>query len=308
MRLAFNRLCFLSRADSFYQTERVNVMLVEAWRLSNPLFKAKIVDYITSRQNRDGGYTFCQGAESNAQDTHHGLAVLHLLNSSPPNIEKTAAFLAETHLHSIYPIYHVAKASLLLGKSISGDLKQQAASIIGSNRFFGSTDSFSEVSSEFNVTYMALELANLLKIEVPADKVASWLLNFQNADGGFGTAGQSNLNSTYYTVASISLLKRNLKQPYDNLKFVRSCEKSHGGFTVIPINFMPYMEQTYYGVLTLDLMGQECRYPKQTTDWILKCQNRNGGFARSELGISTFADTYYAVSVLQRIGGLGGHL
>ena len=39
----------------------------------------------------------------------------------------------------------------------------------------------------------------------------------------------------------------------------------------------------------------------QTIDWILKCQNRNGGFARSDLGISSFVDTYYAIILLQKL-------
>jgi len=46
------------------------------------------VNYVAARQNRDGGYTFCQGAESNAQDTYYGLAILNLLHASFPNVEK----------------------------------------------------------------------------------------------------------------------------------------------------------------------------------------------------------------------------
>jgi len=34
------------------------------------------------------------------------------------------------------------------------------------------------------------------------------------------------------------------------------------------------------------------------------CQQSNGGFARSEFGISTFEDTFYAVNVLGKIGRL----
>jgi len=61
------------------------------------------------------------------------------------------------------------------------------------------------------------------------------------------------------------------------------------------------MEHTYYSVMTLDFLGEKSRYPTQTIDWILKCQNKNGGFARSDLGISTFEDTYYAITILQKL-------
>jgi len=280
-------------------------MLVEARRLINPLLHSKIIDYILNRQNEDGGYSFCQGAEdSNAQDTYYGLATLSLLNANFPNIEKTAKFINEIRLDGIYSTYYVAKASLLLGNGFSRDLKEQVTSTINNNRYFGSTDVFSEVSPEFTTTYMALELADMLKINVEADKVAGWLLGFRNGDGGFGTQRQSNINSTYYAVASLCLLKGSVKDQLETIRFVKACEKPYGGFTVIPVNFMPYMEHTYYGVMTLDLLGEKTKYPMQTTEWILKCQNMNGGFARSDLGISSFIDTYYAVTTLQKLAQL----
>jgi hypothetical protein len=277
--------------------------LVEARRLSNPLLRSKIINYVVNRQNEDGGYTFCQGAESNAQDTYYGLAILSMLNSRFPNAEKTASFIRETHLTSIYSVYHVAEASLLLGLAITYDLKEQVASIIDSNQFFGSTETYSEISSEFTTTYMALKMADLLEISLEADRAAGWLLGFTNKDGGFGTRGQSNINSTYYAVASLSLLKRSLRNPSETVRFLTSCEKPYGGFTVTPINYSPYMEHTYYGVMTLGLLGEKCSYPRQTADWILTCQNRNGGFARGDPGISSFVDTYYAVTLLQKLTG-----
>ena len=278
--------------------------LVEAGRLIDSLLRSKIVDYVVNRQNEDGGYSFCQGAEdSNAQDTYYGLAILSLLNSNFPNIQKTVKFIDETRLDNIYSIYYVTKASLLLSKDIGADLKKQVASILNSKQYFGSTDFFSEVTSEFTTTFMALELAHMLKINVKSEEATEWLLRFRNNDGGFGTQGQSNINSTYYAIASIRLLKKSLKDLRKSVVFVRSCEKPYGGFTVIPMNLTPYMEHTYYGVMTLDLLGEKSRYPAQTIDWILKCQNKNGGFARSDLGISSFVDTYYAITLLQKLAG-----
>ena len=92
-------------------------MLVEARRLSNSLLRSKIIDYVVNRQNKDGGYSFCQGADdSNAQDTYYGLAILSLLNANFPNIEKTVKFIKEIRLDNIYSIYYATKASLLLVK------------------------------------------------------------------------------------------------------------------------------------------------------------------------------------------------
>jgi hypothetical protein len=61
------------------------------------------------------------------------------------------------------------------------------------------------------------------------------------------------------------------------------------------------MEHIYYGASTLNLLGERLRYPKQTAEFVLKCQNANGGFARSDIGISTFEDTFYAVNILRTI-------
>lgn len=38
-----------------------------------------VTNYVVSRQNEDGGYTFCRFTDSNAQDTHYGFAILDLL-------------------------------------------------------------------------------------------------------------------------------------------------------------------------------------------------------------------------------------
>jgi hypothetical protein len=204
-------------------------------------------------------------------------------------------------LDSIYGIYYTTKALLLLGSDLAPYLKKRLISTINYKEYFGSTDFFSEVSSEFTTTFMTLELANLLKINIDARDAAEWLVYFRNDDGGFGTQDQSNINSTYYAVASMNLIKASLNNPHETVSFVRTCEKPYGGFTVIPKGVTPYMEHTYYGVMTLDLLSEQSRYPAQTIDWVLTCQNKNGGFARSDLGISTFADTYYALTILQKL-------
>lgn len=275
--------------------------LVEARRLSSPSLKAKIANYIITRQNEDGGYCFAQGAlESNGQDTYYGLAILNELDESFPNVEKTLEFLDENRVDSIYSLYYVAKSQILLGKKISEEIAFDIKQTLDTKKYFGSRIFFSD-ASEFSSTLMALELANLLKINVSLPEIVAWLLSFENEDGGFGQSGYSNIDSTYHAVASLRLLGENPKRSAQTLRFVRSCEKPFGGFTVIPMNLTPYMEHTYYGVMTLDLLDQENLHFDQTINWVLSCQNSTGGFARSDLGISTFVDTYYAIKLLQKL-------
>lgn len=274
--------------------------MVEANQLSNPSLKAKIINYVLTRQNEDGGYCFAQGAlESNGQDTYYGLAILSHLNAAFPNIEKTLRFLDENRTDSIYSMYYTAKAQFLLRGAIKAELQNDIRALVDSKKYYGSKIFFSD-SSEFAATLMTLELADLLKIKIDSSEIEEWLLSFENEDGGFGPQGHSNIDSTYHAIASLYFLKKKPKSA-ETLRFVRSCEKPFGGFTVIPMNITPYMEYTYYGLMALDLLGQKSRYPDQTAAWILSCQKTTGGFARSDLGIATFVDTYYAINVLQKL-------
>ena len=307
MRLAFNRLCFiLAEADSFYhiQARRVMNRLVEGRQTNAPLLTNKVVDYVTNRQNEDGGYTFCQGAESNKQDTYYGLAIMSLLNASFPNVEKTIRFLKEPNwdLDNIYSNYYTTKALLLCGEEPNENLKTHISLVANLKRHSSLADVLPEVSSEFTTIFMTLELAGLLRIQLPKNRTMEWLLRFKNRDGGFSSEEHSNINSTYYAVASLVLLNVDTEDLRETVKFVRECEKAYGGFTLIPANVTPYMEHTYYGAMTLNLLGENCMFPSQTIDSLLKCQNKNGGFARSDLGISTFENTFQAVSVLRKLG------
>jgi hypothetical protein len=271
-------------------------------RFADSLTARNIIDYIVNRQNDDGGYTFCQGAESNAQDTYYGLAILDMLSSSFPHVEKTVRWLRELDLGSIYSYYYVAKALLLCGESPDNRFKEHIVSTIKSDRHFGNVEVYAEVSSEFTVTLLVLELASMLNSEVDGDRVEKWLLEYRNEDWGFGAHGYSNIISTYYAVASLNLLKNDMTGLRETEGFVRECEKPYGGFTVIPRSLASYIEYTYCGIMTLDILGENCRFPSQTTDFILKCQMSNGGFARTDTGVSTFENTFHAVKILKKFG------
>jgi len=267
------------------------------------LWVNKIIGYVVNRQNNDGGYSFCQGTESNAQDTYYGLAILDLLKVPFPNIGRTVKWLRDFVPQNHYSFYYVYKALRLCGQDPD---KKPKTFLILSKRFFsgkfGAIHVYAEVASEFEATFMITELANMMGVEIDRKKTIDWLLSFQNSDGGFGVQGHSNLNSTYHAVASLSSLGYSVKSLRETLAYVRSCEKPTGGFTVTPASYPPYMEHVYYGVSTLDLLGEHARYPEKTAQFVFSCQNSNGGFARSDLGISTFEDTSYAVHVLRKIG------
>lgn len=265
----------------------------------------RVINYVVVRQNEDGGYAFTQGLESNLQDTYYGLAILDLLSASFPNIQETLTWLHNFSVENKLNLhYYVTKALMLLGESPSNQVHDFMASFLGAHREFGTVDAYVEIASEFEVTFMVTEIANILGMKLNKDPLAKRLLLYQNEDGGFGAHVHSNLNSTYHAVASLSNLSYPVGSLRDTLAFVRSCEKPSGGFTVVPNTFPPYMEHVYYGVFTLDLLGEGLSYPEETAKFVFRCQNPRGGFARSDMGIPTFEDTFYAVNILQKVGKL----
>ena len=260
-----------------------------------------IADYVVNRQNLDGGYTFCQGTESNAQDTYYGLAILDLLKVSFPNAERTIKWLYDFVPDSHYSHYYVAKGLKLCGEKSYGNLKDFLLSLQISRGEFGTVDVYVEVASEFQFVSMVTELANMVDVKINREKTTDWLLSYKNRDGGFGAHGHSNLDSTYHAVSSLFNLGYSVRSLKETIEYVRSCEKPSGGFTVVPRSSIPYMEHTYYGISTLELFGEHARYVEKTAELVLSCQNSNGGFARSDVGISTFENTFYTLNTLRVI-------
>jgi hypothetical protein len=272
-----------------------------------PVWIKKVIDYVISRQNDDGGYTFCQGTESNLQDTYYGLAILDLLHHPFPNVERTIYWLRNFEVDNIYSCYYVAKALELCGKKLDEHLINLIISFIdaqdmGENLSTPLTDAYLGTTSEFMTTFIISELSKILKLEPNGRRTASWLLSFLNRDGGFGANRCSNVVSTYHAVASLNNLRYNVKNLRETIAYVRSCEKPSGGFAIVPQAPTPYMEYTYCGMMSLDLFGKKCRFPTRVAEFVFKCQNLSGGFGRSDFSISTFENTFQAISILKKLG------
>ena len=270
--------------------------------LGRPLWVQRVIEYVTTRQNMDGGYNFCQGVESGAQDTYYALAIFRLVDVPAPKIETTAKWLQTFPADNIYGYFYVVKGLILCGGKVDNELIKRVLSLRKPHGGFGEVDVDVEAYSEFDSTYRATEILRELNVVMDSELTIRWLLKYLNLDGGFGAGRHSNLISTFHAVASLHNLGYPVKELCRTLRFVRSCEKNSGGFTSVPKTTLPYLEDTFAGVSILDLMGEKCAYPEATRKLVLGLQNSNGGFRRSvELGISTFEDTYYALSILRRV-------
>lgn len=271
----------------------------------SPILKETVqtaAKYVLSRRNEDGGYTFARLTDSNAQDTYYAIEILKMLNKDTPEANKTIRWLRKFPAIDIRAHYYVTKALHLCGEAPDLKALKLAKSLCSPRGGFGTVNVNIEAPSEFDTTFMAIEILQSFGSITNNDKNISWLLSFEREDGAFGTKS-SNIQSTYYAVSTLQALQFPVKTLTKTIDFVRNCENSDGGFNPLPGSKSTYIEDTYCGIWLLDFLGEPCRYSEETSQTILGYRNNNGGFRRSkELGISTFEDTYFALAILRKMG------
>ncbi|MEM2740085.1 MAG: prenyltransferase/squalene oxidase repeat-containing protein [Candidatus Bathyarchaeia archaeon] len=261
-----------------------------------------IVGYILERQNEDGGYTFCRGTDSSAEDTFYAIESLRILWVKPRNIGKTIRFLkglqySDGGFDSVKIAYYVVKSLGVLGYSPSRSMHRLIDEVKGIISSLGSLpDVYVEISSELEYLYLAVELAGMLEIGVDRDYLVESVLRFKNSDGSFGSVKHSRIASTSYALDTLKILGYRVDSLADTLGWVRRRESPDGGFGYEPGAKPICLEDTYFGLKALEALGEKPRYQFETLRFIAKLQNLNGGFRRSIfLGISDLESTYRAV-------------
>jgi len=280
------------------------------WILTEP-----IADYVVERQNADGGYTFAQWSESSAQDTYYALQILKMLGVQPAHTDRTIAFLRKLQhpdggFDSIKVAYYVTTSLIELGATPERGFEKTILLAHSSLERLGSFEVNIEASSEIETTYLSLENLRLLGKPVETEPLAGLILRLRNLDGSFGRGGYSRMASVYYALASLKLLGYDMSSLDGTLKWIRACENPAGGFARSPNEFDAYLilEEIYYGLRALEALNAASQFPSQNLSLIRKFQNRNCGFRRSIfLGISTFEDTFYALSSLDNLNAQAGN-
>ncbi|MBO3797508.1 MAG: prenyltransferase/squalene oxidase repeat-containing protein [Thermoproteota archaeon] len=276
-------------------------MGTEAVRIEKRILLRKTVEYITARQNDDGGYTSIQYTDSTLYDTYLAIETLRLLKVSPPRVDETMAWVRNYNAMNIRDYYLINKILTVLNQPPI-DVSKHVFELMDSTGRFGAYEVDVETVSEIETTFMCVELMSILNIDQNRSKIVGFLLSMKNPDGGFGTA-ESSLNSSFYALKTLSTLNYPIEEMLDTLHFVRLHENPEGGFSLKPGAKPSFMEPTFMGITCLRLFNQEPLYLDETIGFILGCLNSNGGFRRSlEHGISSFEYTFQAVSSLRMLG------
>ena len=262
-----------------------------------------IVRYVKSRQTPDGGYFFARVPPSGAQDTYHAIKCLRLLGRKPARVAAVKRWLiaaADSGIaHNLRGLYFLSEAYSQLQMSIDPLLRgvDSVWALQNSYGGFGMAGRvYVEVPSELEGTYCAVVALQNLGVPLDAKHVATFVQQFQNADGGFGGEGRSILASTYYALATLVRLGHSAEHAQETLAWLREREECWG---------VQYLEDLFSLVQALEALGEGVRYREKATAFTLRCQRPSGGFGRAHWGIATLEDTHHAVAILKSVGYLG---
>ena len=178
-----------------------------------------VIRYIMDRQNSDGGYTFCQGTDSSAEDTYYAIEVLKAVNVEPKFKERTIQFLK---------------------------------GLQNSDGSFGGRG-YSKLAS----TWHALATLKLLGYNVfHLHETLKWIRGCEASNGGFVRNPNSLdnyilIDSIYHGVKSLEIFNETCKYPFQTVSLISKFQNRNGGFRKSIFLGISTFENTYYAVFSL---------------------------------------------------------
>jgi hypothetical protein len=269
--------------------------------------KRKLISWILSKQNEDGGFAFPHPLPSMPSATFYAVSSLKILQAEVPNKNKTIKYLlnlqsANGKYHGIYTAYFSIKALSyfnLLPKNPAGAIKDILEYIA---RWKKISKYYMQVESPLETICYSVEILTLLGYRKGLSEISKLVLKFLNDDGGFGIRNNSEIITTYFALFTLHLIGYSLENSKKTINFIKKCQNKDYGFASAPRTYSHFIEDTYYGIKSLELFNEKIDKPKQTFKFILKCQNEDGGFNRSLAGgCSTLENCFYAVSILDSL-------
>jgi len=260
----------------------------------------KIAAYIERCRTADGGYFFARVPPASARDTYRAVEALHLLGREPAQEEALVAWIREAVRSGLagqpYGLFYLTKAAVRLG--MKTETLRQRAEAVAVPLLTGRrppTRVWVEVSSELEAICLALESCLELGLKVDRARVADFVLDFRNADGGFGASGRSTLASTYF--AAVTLARAGVEgwPLEDTVAWLKTREKEWG---------IQFLEHLFWLSDALRALGSRLERREEAVAFTLGCQRPNGGFGRAPVGIATLEDTHNALAILREVGAL----
>jgi hypothetical protein len=269
--------------------------------------KSKLISWILSNQNKDGGFAFPHPLPSTPSATFYAVSSLKMLQVEVPNKNKTIKYLlnlqsANGKYYGIYTAYFFVKALScfnLMPKNPAGVVKYILEYI---GRWKRISKYYIQVASPLETICYSVEILTLLGYRKGLGEVPKLVLKFLSDDGGFGIRNNSEIITTYFALFTLHLIGYSLENPRKTINFIKRCQNPDYGFASTPRVYSHFIEDTYYGIKSLELFDEKIDKPEQTFKFVLKCQNEDGGFSRSVAGgCSTLENCFYAVHILDSL-------
>jgi len=267
-------------------------------------FRWKVVNYIEGCHLEDGGYFFAHITPSSGTDTYFAVKSLSILGIKPRNPEAVVNFflsqMKEDTLGGITGIFNTVEVINELSR-ITDDIKRYAQGqiMIWQNKAggFGALENiYIEVPSELEGTYRAVKVLKTIDATFDEQRVTRFVFSLLNRDGGYGQNGHSTLASTFYATAIHKLLGADTRDLASTRAYLRKREENWQ---------VQFIEDLHWLVEGVDNLGEKSNFPDRVTRFVPECQRQNGGFSRATvMGIPTLEYTFYALSILKKMGVL----
>ncbi|MEM2087021.1 MAG: prenyltransferase/squalene oxidase repeat-containing protein [Archaeoglobaceae archaeon] len=238
----------------------------------------KVIEFVLSRQNEDGGFTICKPLPSNLSDTFYAVRILKILNAEIPKEEKLLEFLRNNNSKDLHSLYFVLNSLNDLGVKvpdysdylirIQNFAERDDSGFFRADRGITATYSF-ESPNELRELYMAINCLRVIGREFEVQK--DFLERYRKGKG-FGKKF-ANLQDTFYCVYVLQSLDKKTRE------FILEFRCEGGGFSKIPGSYPPYLEDTFYA-LSCFAVCDEYFKDFETAEFVENLQNYNGGFRR----------------------------
>lgn len=271
-----------------------------------------IINYLEERHLADGGYFFAWVSPSSGLDTYLAVLTLRLLGRKIQHKKSIIAFWNREekngNLDDVFSIFLALKTRKALRVSTTRFRKYKPLLVRQYNelilpRGFLATRTKSNEKKKLSTALNALSISGRdletlwyitalnrdLGLRMMSRKrVISLVLSLQNADGGFGVRGRSQLLTTYHALRILQAIRYKPK-----------LNSSHG-YLITQYSTFNYLEELFFVVASLDMLRQPLPNTRRILLFIELCQRSNGGFGRAPVtSISTIENTYQAVSIIK---------
>jgi len=242
-----------------------------------------IIDFVMSREQEEGGFSFAAFAPPTLEDTYYALRVFDEFGLNYEN-KKTHEFVKGTRLSnknmfSLFQFLFLAKklgikydkrkminlvkvsfslnvdsiyyavhcAEILKEISLLRLLKNKSQKYVSSQ----------EMADTIDLVSKHVFLLKKLGIKFNKQEYISWIKKCQGFEGGFGLGPRSTsfLESTHAALTALSTLRSSPNNIEECEKFIRCCQSGRGGFGR-QITTVPTLESTYQVVHSFKLINK----------------------------------------------------